>query len=146
MRVYILVPILLLASQATALNQSTERPGGKPILIRDEVQKRLEKDENKVYPHDPEEARKNLEIGSFYQKRGNLKAAEERYREAINFNLAWVEPYQRLIEMLAKAGRVEDAVAVCDLFLSNNPTSAKREDFEKRKAELNTRLTTGTTP
>jgi tetratricopeptide (TPR) repeat protein len=145
MRVYILVPVLLLVSQVTGLNQSSERPGGKPVLIRDEVQKRLEKDEQKVYPHDPEQARKNLEIGSFYQKRGNLKAAEERYREAINFNLPWAEPYERLIAMLAKAGRREDAVAVCDLFLSNNPTSPRREDFEKRKAELNARLA-GTTP
>ncbi len=140
MRVYILVPILLLSSQLTALNQSSQKPGGKPVLIRDEVQKRLSKDEEKVYPHDPEQARKNLEIGIFYQKRGNLKAAEERFREAINFNLAWAEAYQRLIELLSKAGRVDEAIAVCEMFLSNNPTSTQRQEFEKRKSELAARL------
>lgn len=133
MRVYILVPFALLLCQVGGYGQS-QRPGGKPVLIRDEVDKRIEQE--KVPVHDPEQARKSVEIGTFYQKRGNLKAAEERFREAIDFNMPWTEPYERLIALLEKAGRREEAVAICDLYVENNPGSAKNASFEKRKSDL----------
>jgi tetratricopeptide (TPR) repeat protein len=138
MRVYILPTVLTLLLWQAAVAQPAQRPGGKPVLIRDEVDKRVE--EEKIPIHDPEQARKSLEIAVFYQKRGNLKAAEERFREAVDYNKPWTEPYNRLIEMLEKADRLEDAVAVCDLYVENNLGSSKTNDFIKRKEQLMRKL------
>lgn len=141
MRVYILPTVLTILLGQAVVAQPAERPGGKPVLIRDEVDKRVE--EEKIPIHDPAQARKSLEIAVFYQKRGNLKAAEERYREAVDYNKPWIEPYNRLIDMLEKAGRLEDAVAVCELYIENNLGSSKAEDFVKRKEQLVRKLSPG---
>jgi outer membrane protein assembly factor BamD (BamD/ComL family) len=94
----------------------------------------------KVPVHDPAMAKKNVEVGDFYYKRENFKAAEERYRLAVEHNKQWVEAYEKLIKAMERQGDLISAIRVCELYLENNPDSKKIEDFKKRVRELQEKL------
>jgi len=133
MNVYLLLFLIFLPVGGFASPQEGEVRERKPVLVRDEVNK---PDEEKVPVHDPEQARKHVEVGDFYMKRDNYAAAEERYRLAVEYNKSWPNSYRRLIEVLEKLEQYGKAIEVCDLFLKDNPASEKRSDFEKLRREL----------
>lgn len=133
MNVYICLLLLFLTAATSVSGQESTQQERKPVLIRDEVKKA---DEEKIPVHDPEQARKHVEVGDFYAKRDNYAAAEERYRLAVEYNRSWPDSYRKLIGLLEKSGRYDEAVAICDLFLKDNPDSEKRPDFEKRRRDL----------
>ena len=85
---------------------------------------------------DPAQAKKHVEIGDFYYKRDNFKAATERYRDAIKLNPGWAEPYERLIRALEKQEAYSEAIGVCEQFTRSNPSSEETKDFRKRAQEL----------
>ena len=106
----------------------------KPVLIRAD---RTQEAEEQMPPvPDPAQAKKHVEIGNFYYKRDNIKAATERYRDAIKLNPGWVEPYERLIRALEKQKAYSKAIGVCEQFTRSNPSSAETKDFRKRAQEL----------
>ena len=106
---HLIVSVLLLAVlAASALGQRT-RSGQKPVLIRADEPK---EEEEIIYYHDPEAAKKNVEVGDFYFKRNNLPAAELRYREAIKYNTAWPDSYMKLIKLLEKKGEFHRLVQI----------------------------------
>jgi tetratricopeptide (TPR) repeat protein len=135
MKVYF--PLLLLFPSVSLASAgafgSPQRPGDKPVLIRDEVDKR---DERKEPVHDPKQARKSAGIGDFYYRRDNLRAAAQRYREAIDFDVHWAESYDKLIRVLRRQGELEEADAVCRRFLAENPESKEAAKFESLCVEL----------
>jgi len=127
-------PILLLLLAVSGAYAQERRPGNKPVLVRDyELDKQKEEE---VREYSPPKAKENVEVGDFYSKKSNFKAAEERYRIAIDYNTKWEESYEKLIKVLEKQGKYEEAVEICDLFIETNPGSNKVEEFRKRREEL----------
>ena len=102
-----------------------------PVLIKD-FEQPGEKGE-KVYPHDPKEARRNVDVGKYYFKRDNYEAAAKRFSEAIEYDISWPESYKKLIETFDKLKDYGSAVDICKKFAENNPESGEIEYF--RKAE-----------
>lgn len=130
MKIHILVTLFLLLNAPLLAQQ--RRPGDKPVLIRPDE----EKQEEEVITYDPRQAKEHVSIGDFYFRRENYKAAAERYRDAIRFNLQWDEPYEKLAEALAKMGEFEAAIEACGLYIENNPTGDKIDEFQKKVSEL----------
>lgn len=134
MRNHWLVLLLILACSG-ALAQE-RRPGNKPVLIRDYELDKQKEEEEEVREHSPPKAKENVEVGDFYYKKDNYRAAEERYRIAIDYNTKWDESYEKLIKVLEKQGKYEEAIETCDLFIEINPSSKEVEKFEKKRHEL----------
>jgi Putative Zn-dependent protease, contains TPR repeats len=67
-------------------------------------------DVKELQPWDPHKAAKNLEIGDFYYKRKNYRAALERYKEALVYKPNDAVAQYRLAESLEKTGKPEEAV------------------------------------
>ncbi len=126
--------LLLILAFSGALAQE-RRPGNKPVLVRDyELDK--QKEEEEVREYSPPKAKENVEVGNFYLKKSNYRAAEERYRVAIDYNTKWEKSYEKLIKVLEKQGKYEEAVETCDLFIEINPSSKEVEKFRKKRQEL----------
>ena len=136
MRVYFLVLCGFVLLSSVVVGQQTET-GKKPVLIRDEVNKKdAEKPKEKVLVHDPAEAKKSVSIGDFYYKKDNFDAAASRYREAIDYNRQWSVPYEKLVKVLREQGKLKDAVEICELFLKENPDAKQVGKFEDLKSRL----------
>lgn len=134
MRLFVyLISLLLLIPSLFGQGEKSKR---KPVLIRADRTK--EKVEEAPPLPDPGKAREHLEIGDFYFKRDNYKAAEDRYREAIQYNPKWVEAYEKLIRALEKQKAFLEAVKVCEQFVQNNPSSEEVERFQKWVKKLKT--------
>lgn len=122
------LPFCIIATGFGVALESQEGVRKKPVLIRDDQTQR--EAEEKVYEHDPEKAKENVKIGDFYFRRDNLKAAADRYREAILYNRGWSEPYEKLIRVLEKDAEFAEAVTVCEEFLEHNPDSSQASQFQ----------------
>lgn len=115
--------------------QEEERPPQKkPVLIRDDRTDR--KPEEEVFIHDPQKAAENVEIGDFYFKRENYKAAADRYRDAVKYNLQWAESYKKLIATLEQQEKFAEALQMAEQFLDMNPMSEEAQEFQKKREEL----------
>ena len=66
-------------------------------------------DVGEFHPWDPHKAAKDIEVGDFYFKRKNYRAAEDRYREALYFKDNDAMATYRLAECLEKLERPEEA-------------------------------------
>ena len=114
-------------------------PGKKPVLIRDE---RLEA-KPEIFERNPAKAREFVEVGDFYYKRKNVKAAEARYRDAVRYDPQWHESYDKLIKLLEKEGLVDEAIGVCHEFIDANPESKKLSAFSKKLESLKVKKSSG---
>jgi tetratricopeptide (TPR) repeat protein len=124
------VTILLFSLVVVPSLGQERRSGRKPILIReDQTESKVEEE---IFTRDPVAAEKNLEVGDFYFKRKNFKAAEARYRRAIKYNTEWPKAYEKLIQVYERQGDFDSAIEVCYEFVDANPSSKKAKDFEKR--------------
>ena len=133
-------PLLLLA---LTLPLQDRRLGRKPVLIRADDASTQEKEEVPPEP-DPDKARKAVEIGNFYYKRENYKAAEVRYREAILYGPVWPEGYEKLVKTLESMAQYGPAIQACRDFLKAAPDSKKAPEFKRRAKRLEKKLGGGT--
>ena len=132
-------PLLLLA---LTLPLQDRRLGRKPVLIRADDASSQEQEEVPPEP-DPDKARKAVEIGNFYYKRENYKAAEVRYREAILYGPEWPRGYEKLVRTLETMARYDQAIQACRDFLKAAPDSKKAPEFERRAKRLEQKLGSG---
>ncbi len=132
----------LLAFATTAPTWAQETPRKKPVLVRRDATADATTEPEIVTP-DPNQAREHLEVGNFYFRRGNYKAAADRYREAVKYGPKNAEAYERLIRSLERMDDFEGALKVCDDFIQVNPDSAKVQEFEKKADELKTKAKPG---
>lgn len=139
MKCRILLILLLALITNPALAQQRPGQGGErsrsqgPVLIKD-FEERGEKGE-KIYPHDPIEARRNVDVGKYYFKRDNYEAAAKRFSESIEYDKTWPESYKKLIETFDKQKSYDSAVEICRKFAENNPESGELEYFRKAEAK-----------
>jgi len=128
--------VLLLGFATVPQAPAQEQTRRKPVLIRDERAGPVPE----VFEHNPAKAREYVEIGDFYNKRKKFEAAESRYRDAIRYDQTWHESYNKLIKLLEKQKRIDEALEVCNGFIESNPDSKKLKDFTKKAASLTAKL------
>jgi tetratricopeptide (TPR) repeat protein len=66
-------------------------------------------DVQEFHPWDPHRAIKDIEVGDFYLKRKNYRAAEDRYREALVYKPGDAMAQLRLGQTLEKLGQFDEA-------------------------------------
>ena len=81
-------------------------------------------DVSEMHPWNPHRADKDVEVGDFYYKRKNYRAAEDRFREALIYKPGDAIATYRLAEVLDAQGRTADAVENYEQYLKI-PSSGK---------------------
>ena len=84
-----------------------------------------------VHPWDPHRAGKDIEVGDFYFKRKNYKAAEDRYREALFYKDNDAIATYRLAICLEKLDRPDEAVVEFENYLRILPHGPQAADARK---------------
>jgi hypothetical protein len=83
------------------------------------------------HPWDPHKAAKDVEVGDFYFKRKNYKAAEDRYREALYYKDNDAMATFRLAVCLEKMGRPDDARTEYESYLKILPHGPEAAEAQK---------------
>ena len=83
------------------------------------------------HPWDPHKAAKDVEVGDFYFKRRNYRAAEDRYREALYYKNNVAIATFRLAVCLEKLQRPDDARAEYESYLRILPYGPQAEEAHK---------------
>jgi tetratricopeptide (TPR) repeat protein len=120
-----------------------DKPPPKP-KTSDEQKKAQQKEEEppeedesikpKEYSFNPLEAEKDLKIGNYYFKKGNYKAALNRFREATLWNPAYAEAFLRLGESEEKLKDKAAAAQAYAKFLELAPDAKEAESVKKKLA------------
>ena len=84
-----------------------------------------------VHPWDPHRAAKDIEVGDFYFKRKNYRAAEDRYREALFYKDNDAIATYRLAICLEKMDRPDEAIAAFESYLKILPYGPQAADARK---------------
>lgn len=88
---------------------------------------------------DPHKAAKSVEVGDFYFKRRNYRAAEDRYREALSYKDNDAIATFRLAVCLEKLERPDDARAEYESYLRILPHGPEAETARKAVERLKPR-------
>jgi tetratricopeptide (TPR) repeat protein len=80
---------------------------------------------------DPHRAAKSIEVGDFYYKRKNYRAAEERYREALHYKDNDAVATIRLAICLEKLGIFDDARSEYESYLKILPHGPEADQAQK---------------
>jgi len=83
------------------------------------------------HPWDPHKAAKDIEVGDFYFKRKNYRAAEDRYREALLYKDNDANATFRLAECLEKMDRPAEARQQYERYLKILPHGPEAERAAK---------------
>ena len=84
-----------------------------------------------VHVWDPHKAAKSVEVGDFYFRRKNYRAAEDRYREALLFKDNDAIATIRLAVCLEKLGIFDDALAEYQSYLKILPHGPQSAEAQK---------------
>lgn len=99
----------------------------------------LDSDVDEFTPYNPMKAMKAVEVGDYYLKQGNTRAAISRYREALDYKPHDAEATFKLAEVLNKTGDLAGATENYQEYLKilpNGPHAKKsKEALEKLKAK-----------
>ena len=93
-------------------------------------------DVKEFHPWNPHKAAKDMEVGDFYFKRKNYKAAEDRYREALLYKDKDAVATYRLAVCLEKMGRPQEAMTEFENYLQILPHGEQAEASRKAIARL----------
>ena len=89
-------------------------------------------------PWDPHAADKDVEVGIFYFKRSNYRAAEARFRDALHWQDNHAEATYRLAQTLEKEGKVPEAQKYYMAYLKILPQGEFAENSKKALDRLTT--------
>jgi hypothetical protein len=85
---------------------------------------------------DPHKAAKSVEVGDFYFRRKNYRAAEDRYREALRYKDNDAVATIRLAVSLEKLGELDDACAEYESYLRILPHGPQANEAQKALERL----------
>ncbi len=88
----------------------------------------------KEYSFNPLEAERDLKIGLYYFKKGNYKAAANRFREATRWNPTFAEAFLRLGESEDKLKEKQAAQEAYQKYLELAPDGKEAEAVKKKLA------------
>src|SRR6202167_6570468 len=91
-----------------------------------------------LHAWDPHKAAKDVEVGDFYFKRQNYRAAEDRYREALRYKDNDAVATIRLAVCLEKLGISDDARAEYESYLRILPHGLQASEAQKALNRLKT--------
>jgi len=94
-------------------------------------------DVQELHPWDPHKAAKDVEVGDYYFKRKNYKAAIERYKHALIYKQDDAIATFRLAESLDKTGNSSEAITYYRDYLKILPHGPFSPDAQKALARLN---------
>jgi tetratricopeptide (TPR) repeat protein len=94
-------------------------------------------DVQEMHPWNPHKAAKDVEVGDFYFKKKNYKAAIERYKDALIYKPNDAIAQFRLAESLDKRGDSGEAIEHYQEYLKILPHGPYSEDAQKALARLN---------
>ena len=86
---------------------------------------------SEVHVWDPHKAAKSVEVGDYYFKRKNYRAAEDRYREALRYKDNDAVATIRLAVCLEKLGILDDARAEYESYLKILPHGPQSVEAQK---------------
>jgi tetratricopeptide (TPR) repeat protein len=87
-------------------------------------------------PYDPYHANKSVEIGSYYQRRGNLDAAADRYKDAIRYKPDFAKPRLLLAEIYEKKHDYPEAIRYYNEYLKILPNGPEAKRAKERIEKL----------
>lgn len=93
-------------------------------------------DVNELKPWNPHRAAKNIEVGDYYFKRKNYRAAESRYREALEYKPNDAIATFRLGQVLDRTKRGSEALEYYQAYLKILPEGEFSQDCHKAIARL----------
>ena len=88
----------------------------------------------KEYSFNPLEAEHNVQIGNYYFKKGSLKAAMNRFREATRWNPSYAEAFLRLGDTEEKLKDKAAAREAYTKYLELSPDGKEAESVKKKLA------------
>ena len=91
---------------------------------------------SEFHTFDPHKAAKSVEVGDFYFRRKNYRAAEDRYREALRYKDNDAVATIKLAECLEKLGIPDDALAEYQSYLKILPHGPQASEAQKAISRL----------
>ena len=91
---------------------------------------------SEFHPWNPHKAAKDIEVGDFYFKRKNYRAAEDRYREALVYKENDATATFRLAVCLEKTDQPDDARKEYENYLKILPHGPQSEEAQKAVQRL----------
>lgn len=89
-----------------------------------------------MHPYDPHRAEHNVEVGDYLMRRKSYRAAESRYREALEFKPNDAMATFRLAVVLEKTGQAEEARLRYQEYLKVLPRGPQAGDAKKALERL----------
>ena len=126
------IPALVFAVVACA-QQAPQKGPARPAPQQE--QEPPEEDESlvpKVYSFNPLQAAKELKIGHYYYKKGNYRAAAQRFQEATKWDGTLAEAFLRLGEAREKQRDRKAAAEAYAKYLEIAPDAKDAADVKKR--------------
>jgi Flp pilus assembly protein TadD len=125
---------------ACGLLTSQDKPAPKPVQQAPAPQKEQEppeEDENltgakKDYAFNPLQSAKEVQIGSFYYKKGSYRAAAQRFREATRWNPGDGEAWLHLAETCEKLKDSKGAREAYEKYLEVSPDARNAPQIRKK--------------
>jgi len=102
------------SSKQTAIDVTPPKDDEKHIGATDE-------ELGEFHPYDPHKAAKCIEVGDYYLKQGNTRAAVSRYQEALEWKPRDAEATYKLGAVQEKIGNLNDALANYQAYLKVLP-------------------------
>lgn len=88
-------------------------------------------DTGQVHSWNPHKAAKDIEVGDFYFKRKNYRAAEDRYREALHYKDNDAVATFRVAVCLEKMDQPNEALKEYERYLKILPHGPEAEEAQK---------------
>lgn len=126
------IALLGAASLRAQSAQSDEPPKPKANKQTDTATKNAE-DQPKW---DPLRAEKDLEVGRYYMRTGNIDSAIDRFQDAIEARPGYAVPFLYLGEAQEKKGRKRDALKSYTRYLELFPHADDKEKIQKKIEKL----------
>jgi len=95
---------------------------------------------------DPLRAEKDLEVGQYYLRKGNVDAAIDRFEDAVLAKPGYALPFRYLGEAQEKKGLQREAIKSYSRYLDLYPRAEDRAKIEKRIAKLRLEVEKGKGP
>lgn len=132
LRIWIVAALFCGAALSVCAQSSDEPPKPKVNKQTDTATKNAD-DQPKW---DPLRAEKDLEVGKYYMKTGNIDAAIDRFSDAIVAKPGYAVPFLYLGEAQEKKGMKRDAIKSYTRYLELYPHAEDKEKISKKIEKL----------
>jgi tetratricopeptide (TPR) repeat protein len=127
---------LVFLTTATAARQAQEPDSKKPKAKANSSTDNATQNAEDQPMWDPLRAEKDLEVGQYYMRKGDVDAAMDRFEDAIRAKPGYAIPYRYLGEAQEKKGLKRDALKSFTRYLELVPHAEDRSKIEKRIEKL----------